>query len=161
MQAGVNVATGRAPVPTATLGGLNVPPAQFPAPVWGTGYGVTLAPTATPTSNAAVNSHLFPTTGTWTGQPPAQPGWVSGAGDSSIVDYLVENGILPVVFTASEVARLGLTEAELQAGGYEMDQYGNWIRSKFEEGAAPAEGGGGAGGGGYGYGGGGGGGGGG
>ena len=150
MQAGVNVATGRAPVPTATMGGLNIPaaltPGELRSPVWGRGYGVTLAPTATPTSNAAVNSHLFPTTGIWTGQPQAQPGWVSGAGDSSIVDYLVENGILPLVFTASETARLGLTEAELQAAGYEVDQYGNWIRSKFEEQAAPAEGGGGGGG---------------
>jgi len=59
--------------------------------------------------------------------------------------------MLPIVFTAAEVERLGLTAAELQAAGYEVDQYGAWIRSRFEEADAPAEGGGGGGYGGGGY----------
>ena len=109
-----------------------------------------LSPTTTPTT--ADITGLIPNTFIREGGQFFTP-YPAGAQppDSSIVDYLVENGMLPIVFTAAEVERLGLTAAELQAAGYEVDQYGAWIRSRFEEADAPAEGGGGGGYGGGGY----------
>jgi len=96
--------------------------------------------------------------GVWYG--PVPENWISGYGigpngelipDSSIVDYLIERGQLPLVFTAREILRLGLTAEELAAAGYEQDQWGAWVRVEFGE-AEPAagEGGGEGGGGGYG-----------
>jgi len=88
--------------------------------------------------------------GVWYG--PVPENWISGYGigpngelipDSSIVDYLIERGQLPLVFTAREILRLGLTAEELAAAGYEQDQWGAWVRVEFGE-AEPAAGEGGA-----------------
>ena len=85
---------------------------------------------------------------------------------SSIIDYYLDNGLLPAIFFREDIARLGITEAELLAAGYVKDQFGDWIRGgqtpgeveRVVEGGAgtgsggayPRRGGGGAGGG-YGY----------
>jgi hypothetical protein len=54
---------------------------------------------------------------------------------SSIIEFYLENGMLPAIIFREDIARLGITEAELIAAGYVKDQFGDWIRGEM----TPAE----------------------
>ena len=68
---------------------------------------------------------------------------------SSIIEWYLDNGLLPFSLYAEDVARFGWTDAELLAAGYIEDAWGNWIRVGMETGATEGVAGGGGGGGYY------------
>ena len=45
-----------------------------------------------------------------------------------MVEILIGRGIAPLVIPVSEANRLGMSDLELAAAGYELDNFGNWIR---------------------------------
>jgi hypothetical protein len=74
---------------------------------------------------------------------------------TSIVGYLIDQGIPPLAISNYDVKALGINEALLEEFGYIKDDWGTWLRPQLTAEIAPP-GGGGGGGGGYAYGGGGG-----
>lgn len=86
-----------------------------------------------------------------TGYPIPEGEWPDIGGPeplrSSIIEYYLDNGLLPLIFFREDIARLGITEAELIAAGYVKDQFGDWIRGTMTpaETERVAEGGGGGG----------------
>jgi len=62
----------------------------------------------------------------------AYPGYP--AQRSSILEWYLDQGRLPVIFFREDLARLGITEQELLAAGYVKDQYGDWVRGTQEPG---------------------------
>ncbi len=82
-----------------------------------------------------------PTTGPPGGPifPMGEGGWPDIGGPepirSSIIEYYLDNGLLPLIFFREDIARLGITEAELIAAGYVKDQFGDWVRGEM----TPAE----------------------
>lgn len=56
---------------------------------------------------------------------------------SSIIPYLLQQGIYPLVFYGYDQAKMGITDAELSAAGYKRDKWGTWIRQSPTAGRKP------------------------
>lgn len=68
---------------------------------------------------------------------------------TSIVPYLLEQGIAPLMITPYDVNVVGLDQNLLVEYGYTQDDWGNWVRPALEPETPPGGGGRGGGGGGY------------
>ena len=55
---------------------------------------------------------------------------------SSILEWYLERGRLPIILFEEDIARMGWTDAELAAAGYIRDQFGDWVLGGMEPGAA-------------------------
>ena len=76
---------------------------------------------------------------------PVFPGGKLGR-HSSIIEWYLDNGLLPFSLYPEDVARFGWTDAELIAAGYVEDAWGNWVRVGMDPNAPAVAAGGGGGG---------------
>ena len=76
---------------------------------------------------------------------PVFPGGKLGR-HSSIIEWYLDNGLLPFSLYPEDVARFGWTDAELMAAGYVEDAWGNWVRVGMDPNAPAVAAGGGGGG---------------